>query len=127
MNCDEDGAYDLDLDSFLGIPPMPGTLRGCQHVQRDGWSDQVREPGGLRLDEIQVLGERASTSCRRPAGRGGTVYDQHGVPIDDDDNVAGEDVRTHDQWLAAKAAPSTAAGASRPTPSCTACQFHTHH
>ena len=67
MNFDEDGAYDLDLDSFLGIPPMPGTLRGCQHVQRDGWSDQVREPGGLRLDEIQVLGERAAVPASRAA------------------------------------------------------------
>ena len=118
MDLWRDRAYDLDLDSFVGTTPMPGPLLGCSPELRDGWSDQVRVPGGLHEDDIQALGERTSTQHHRPAGRGGTVYDQHGVPIDDNGNVAVEDVRTHDEWLATKAPSATAtvaAGASMPS------------
>ena len=76
MDLWRDRAYDLDLDSFVGTTPMPGPLLGCSPELRDGWSDQVRVPGGLHEDDIQALGERTSTQHHRPAGRGGTVYDQ---------------------------------------------------
>ena len=104
MHLTQDREYDLDLGSFLGITPTPAAPRKLH----DGWSEQVPEPGGLRHDEIRVLGERSSTKCHPSAGRGGTVYDQHGIPIDDNDNVASEDVRTHDEWLAGRGPPSTA-------------------
>ena len=62
-----DRVYDLDLDSFVGTTPMPGALLGCSPELRDGWSDQVRVPGGLHEDDIRALGERTSTQHHRPA------------------------------------------------------------
>ena len=91
MDVDLDRAYDLDLESLLASPPKP----------HDGWLGRVDEPGGLRLDEIVALGTRKSTSHHGRL-RGGTVLDDNGVPLDENDKVAVEDVRTLDMWYAAQ-------------------------
>ena len=67
MDLQRDRVYDLDLDSFIGTTPMPGALLGCPPELRDGWSDQVRVPGGLKEDDIQALGERMSTQQSAPS------------------------------------------------------------
>jgi hypothetical protein len=106
MDINQDRAYDLDLQSLL--PPTPGAQGSVPAAHIDGWLGHV-EPGGLRHDEIAVLGTRTST-VRHQRLHGGTVFDDNGVPLDMNDNVAYEDVRTLDQWpigMGGTAVPST--------------------
>jgi hypothetical protein len=58
MDINQDRAYDLDLQSLL--PPTPGAQGSVPAAHIDGWLGHV-EPGGLRHDEIAVLGTRTST------------------------------------------------------------------
>ena len=66
-----------------------------------GWLGPVVEPGGLQHDEIVALGTRRGTrtcAVRHQRVHGGIVVDDNGVPLDKNDNVAFEDVRTLDEW-----------------------------
>ena len=62
MDINQDRAYDLDLQSLL--PPTPGAQGSVPAAHIDGWLGHV-EPGGLRHDEIAVLGTRTSTVTKK--------------------------------------------------------------
>ena len=114
MDVTQDRAFDLDLRSFLSapqaVPPLPP----------DEWLGGVGEPGGLQHEEVVALGTRTSTSNAPIASgrvRGGTVLDANGVPLDMNDNVAAEDVRTLDEWHVrntGRALPTVGASAQVP-------------
>ena len=57
-------------------------------------------PGGLDQDEIAALDRDPQRTHRR--GRGGIVY-HNGVPLDENNKVAVEDVRTHEEWSSQRA------------------------